>query len=65
MLKNNHALKLTVGEYKTPSGLLIHNKGISPHIVIKKPEQKRSKSSSLGEDWEITQAVKVLKEITL
>ena len=60
-LKNNYALKLTVGEYRTPAGHLIHNKGISPDIVLKKEEQSLKKNSKLLEDQEIAQAFKVLK----
>ena len=64
-VKNNYALKLTVGEYKTPSGLLIHNKGVSPHVFIKKSKRRPSKNSSIKEDWEIVKAFKVLKGTTL
>ena len=40
-LSKNHALKLTVGEYQTPLGYFIHEKGISPHILL--PQQKTKK----------------------
>ncbi|MCY4321674.1 MAG: S41 family peptidase [Bdellovibrionaceae bacterium] len=60
-LKNNHALKLTVGEYKTPSGELIHNKGITPDIIIKKEKKELSKNSKLLEDREIVKAFEILK----
>ena len=63
-LKNNYALKLTVGEYKTPTGHLIHNKGISPDIKIKKQEIKLNKNSSLLDDQEIKQAFQTLQKIT-
>ena len=36
-LKGQHGLKLTVGEYQTPSGKLIHKQGIEPDIKIEKP----------------------------
>ena len=63
-LKNNYALKLTVGEYKTPAGHLIHNKGISPDITIKKSAQNLKKNSQLLEDQDIAKAFEVLKDIT-
>ena len=64
-LKNNYALKLTVGEYKTPSGQLIHNKGISPDIIIEKKAQKLQKDSRLLDDQEVAQAFEVLNDITM
>ena len=63
-LKNNYALKLTVGEYKTPSGQLIHNNGITPHIVINKSTQKLKKGAPILEDREIAKAFEVLKKTT-
>lgn len=63
-LKNNYALKLTVGEYKTPSGHLIHNKGISPDIIIKKSGANLQKNSNLLDDKEIKTAFKLLQNIT-
>lgn len=33
-LDGGHSLKLTVASYFTPSGRVIHNKGISPHIKL-------------------------------
>ena len=63
-LTNNSALKLTVGEYQTASGRLIHNKGITPDITIKKSELKLTKDSGLLADPEIAKALEVLEEIT-
>ena len=63
-LKNSYALKLTVGEYKTPAGHRIHDKGISPDITIKKDVQKLKKGANLLEDREIVKAFKILKDIT-
>ena len=64
-LKNNYALKLTVGEYKTPSGQYIHNKGIAPNIRIEKEKRPLTKSSQILDDPEIEQAFKTLKDLTL
>ncbi|MCZ0933303.1 MAG: S41 family peptidase, partial [Oligoflexia bacterium] len=63
-LTNNYALKLTVGEYKTPSGHWIHNRGISPDITTEKEAQQLKKNSNLLEDQEIAKAFAILKEIT-
>ena len=62
-LKNNYALKLTVGEYKTPSGQYINKKGIAPDIVITKEKHPLTKNSQTLEDPEIIQAFKVLKDL--
>ena len=65
-LSNKHALKLTVGEYQTPSGKFIHQKGIPPDITIDRKKTKlRTKLSSektILQDPEIDQAVHVLKK---
>jgi len=65
-LTNNHALKLTVGEYETPSGKLIHKKGIHPHIKINKKKIKQNSKSlsekSILKDPEIYQAFQILKK---
>ena len=65
-LKNNHALKLTVGGYQTPSGELIHNKGIEPDILLKKKSKisktKTSSRKAIFKDLEIYQAFQILKQ---
>ena len=49
-LPGDHALKLTIGEYKTPKGKSIHGKGISPHIQIKKVVEDKKKEKNKDED---------------
>lgn len=67
-LNNKHALKLTVGEYQTPSGKLIHQKGIKPHIQINKKQNIESKKltqkikKNVLEDSEVHQAFLILKK---
>ena len=65
-LSNKHALKLTVGEYQTPSGKFIHQKGIPPDIKI---EQKKTKANmktlptkTILKDPEIYQAFNMLQD---
>ena len=64
-LKNKHALKLTVGEYRTPSGKFIHKKGIEPDIKIDKQSLKINtkilSARSVLKDPEIYKAFHVLK----
>ena len=59
-IKGGYALKLTVGEYRTPLGYSIHNKGIAPHIVFPKKPLKKTNENS-GEDRELQQAFEILK----
>ena len=65
-LNRNHALKLTVGEYQTPSGEFIHEKGIKPHIQIAKKNTKQSSKTTskkgILKDPEVYQAFQVLKK---
>ena len=65
-MKNNYGLKLTVGEYQTPSGNSIHRKGIEPHIPIDKPKGDKISSGSTNkkmlEDPEIIQALEYLND---
>lgn len=57
--QSGHALKLTIGEYKTPFGYPIHQKGIVPHIIFaKKPGSYKRES---GADEELRAALEVLK----
>lgn len=64
-LADRHALKLTVGEYQTPSGRFIHNNGVEPHIKLKKMKknvlQKSEARKAILKDSEIYRAFKVLK----
>lgn len=68
-LPGDSALKLTVGEYQTPSGSFIHGRGIEPHAFIKKrPEAKPSESpapskKSLLESFEISRAFGQLQKM--
>ena len=60
-LKNQHALSLTVAEYKSPNGKSIHNKGITPDIILPKKELEKN----ISKDIEILTALKTLKKIRL
>ncbi len=64
-LKDNHALKLTVGEYQTPSGKFIHKVGVEPDIKIDKQKAKINtkilSAKSILKDPEIYQAFNVLE----
>lgn len=65
LLTNGHGLKLTVGEYQTPSGDFIHERGIEPDIQIDKQKfpitSKILSAKSVLQDPEVNQAFKVLK----
>ncbi len=60
-IKNQYALKLTIGEYKTPSKMSIHGRGIKPHIFIPKSKKEVKKFKTFLEDPEVLQAFKHLK----
>ena len=66
-LRDGYALKLTVGEYQTPSGGRIHQSGIMPDIVIKpsSPTESANRPSKQKEgllsDPEILLAFEELK----
>ena len=60
----NYALKLTVGEYKTPAGYSINKKGIAPHISFpkrKNPPQFKKVGDNLLQDEELKKAFRLLK----
>ncbi|MCY4512655.1 MAG: S41 family peptidase [Bdellovibrionales bacterium] len=65
-MKNNYGLKLTVGEYQTPSGKSIHGKGIEPHIPIEKQTGNNLSLNVTGKstlkDPEVIQALKYLND---
>ena len=63
-LPRGYGLKLTIGEYHTPSGISIHGKGIRPHITL--PPVKKEVSFSLTnllEDSDVQSAFKKLKSL--
>ena len=63
-LPRGYGLKLTIGEYYTPSGISIHGKGIKPHITL--PPVKKEVSFSLKnllEDSDVQSALKKLKSL--
>ena len=60
-IKEGYALKLTVGEYKTPLDYSIHNKGIAPHIVFPKKQPLKKTNRNSEEDRELQQAFEILK----
>ena len=67
-LPGGSAIKLTVGEYQTPSGQFIHGRGIEPHIFIgKRPRREKAAgkaaASSVLNDFEAALAFKELKKM--
>ena len=65
LLTKGHGLKLTVGKYQTPSGSVIHEKGIEPDIQIDRQKlpvtTKMLSAKSILQDPEIHQALEALK----
>lgn len=61
-IKNKYALKLTVGEYQTPSQKKIHNQGIKPDITLPAPQNRQTSFKKILEDPEITKAFEHLKK---
>jgi carboxyl-terminal processing protease len=48
-LKNGEGLRLTTAHYFTPSGVMIHGKGVSPHVeVVLSTEDDRKIESQLS-----------------
>jgi len=75
-MKDGSAIRLTTSYYYTPSGAIIHEKGIIPDIAIeqKSPDQevdtgtklkkKISKEQALAEDDQIQEAIGLLEDKT-
>ena len=66
-LKKGYAIKLTVGEYKTPSGKFIQGKGIRPHVILAKKEEDKIEKKDSKIPWadsEISQAFSYLKKMS-
>lgn len=62
-LKDGTALKVTVSEYFTPSGINIQGKGIQPDIEVKLPEKyKSSLQVNENEDTQLQKAVEILSK---
>ena len=61
-IKNRYAVKLTIGEYKTPAKISIHGKGIKPHILIPKLKGEPRIFKNFLEDPEVLQAFEHLKK---
>lgn len=62
-LGNKAALKLTVSEYYLPSGVCIHQKGITPDLYLELSEELKSKVTiEQEEDNQLAEAVSLLKE---
>ncbi|MGI9549544.1 MAG: S41 family peptidase [Bdellovibrionales bacterium] len=61
-IKDRWALKLTVGEYKTPSKKSIDGHGIEPHITLPTSLKDPKKITSLLEDPDIQKAFEELKK---
>jgi len=61
-IKNKWALKLTIGEYKTPSKKAINNHGIKPDIKIPKTNTNPKSFKTLLDDPEVLQAFPYLKK---
>ena len=63
-LPRDYALKLTIGEYHTPSGISIHEKGIKPHKSLPIPKIEVNFSlRNTDEDSDIQAALKKLKSL--
>lgn len=63
-IQNKYGLKLTIGEYKTPSKASIHNKGIKPHVVISKADTNKNQNfKNLLDDKEVLLAFKQLQKL--
>ena len=60
----DYGLKLTVGEYTTPKGDPIHQKGISPHIELPKTAKPKSAKKPL-QDEEVQTALNILRNFPL
>lgn len=56
-----YALKLTVGEYRTPSDYSIQKEGITPHIILSKKESSKETKDKPKEDKELEEAFEILK----
>nr|WP_052447442.1 S41 family peptidase [Clostridium polynesiense] len=56
------ALKVTISKYYTPKGENIHQKGISPDIEVKYPDELREKVYKRSEDPQFNKALEVIKE---
>ena len=68
-LKGDYGVKLTVGEYRTPSGAVIEGRGIEPHVFLEKPKdtppsRDTGKRQGPEEDPEIRQAIEHLKAVS-
>ena len=57
-LQDGTSIKITVSEYFTPSGENIHEKGITPDVVVEFPED----ISEITSDIQLDKAVEVIKE---
>ena len=64
-IQKKYGLKLTIGEYKTPSKHTIHGKGIKPHIAIpqRKDTKKQKAFKKVLDDPEILLAFKKLQKM--
>ena len=67
-LKGDYGVKLTVGEYHTPSGAVIEGRGIEPHVLLEKPKdtppaRNTGKKQGPEEDPEIRRALRHLKTL--
>jgi len=75
-MKDGSAIRLTTSYYYTPSGAIIHEKGISPDIMVEakapgltgngdiKKMKKISKKEALAEDDQVKAAIELLEDKT-
>jgi carboxyl-terminal processing protease len=66
-LSDGHAIKLTTSRYFTPSGASIHERGITPDVVVTEPEKgslDRRADAAINpeEDSELRQALDMLRQ---
>jgi carboxyl-terminal processing protease len=53
-LKDGSGLRLTTAKYYTPNGRSIHNKGITPDIVVEPPKPENEKATTPEKEKEIS-----------
>ena len=61
-LRNGSSLKLTTAHYFTPSGDIIHNNGIEPHILMKTQHPGLDFISEPGNDPLVLEALQQLRD---
>ena len=50
-LSDGHAIKLTTSRYFTPSGASIHERGITPDVVVDEKDRRARRTSIRRRAW--------------